>query len=75
MITKIKYKIELYKIKKSIKKIKPIHMYAALNILNLHKKDLLQKDYQKLYNIIMKKYSLYKKRMNAIPKEIAFKDI
>lgn len=75
MITKIKYKIELYKIKKSIKKIKPINMYIALNILDLHKKDLFQKDYQKLYNEIMKKYSLYKKRINAIPKEIAFKDI
>lgn len=75
MITKIKYKIELYKIKKSIKKIKPINMYIALNILDLHKKDLFQKDYQKLYNEIIKKYPLYKKRMNAIPKEIAFKDI
>lgn len=75
MINKIKYKIELYKIKKVIKNIKPIYMNCALNILDLHKNDLLQKDYKRLYDEIMKKDSLYQKRMNAIPKEIAFKDI
>lgn len=71
----IKYNYYIYKIKKSIKKVKPINMYFALDILKLHKKELFQKDYKKLYDIIMKKYPMYKKRMNAIPREIAFKDI
>lgn len=75
MINKIKYKIKLYRIKKFIKKIKPIYLYAVLNIIDFYQKDIFEEDYKKLYDEIMKKYSLYKERMNAIPKEIAFKDI
>ena len=75
MMNVIRYKIYIYKIKKSIKKVKTINMYVALNILESYKKDLFQKDYQKLHDEIMKKYPDYKNRLNAIPKEIAFKDI
>lgn len=75
MINIIRYKIYICKIEKFIKKIKPIYMYAALNILEANKNLISKNDYQKLYDKIMKKYPDYKKRMNAIPKEIAFKDI
>lgn len=75
MINVIRYKIYIYKIKKYMKKVKPINMYISLNILESHKEAFLKKDYQKLYDETMKKYPSYKKRMNAIPREIAFKDI